>query len=83
MTKQREARKVSIKDLTLFQAWKLLILSTWKFFSVWLAVTPEISLTMTETATPKCQFILCVWLEPSTNVEGGHYDGDDDNHYQR
>ena len=79
MTKQREARKVSIKGLTLFQAWKLLILSTWKIFSAWKAVTPEIFLSMAETAIPKCQFVLCVWLEPSMNLEGGYYDGDDNN----
>jgi len=59
MTKQREARKVSIKSMTFFQTWNLLIFITWKISSFWQAITPEISLTMVEPAIPKCQFVLC------------------------
>lgn len=79
MTKKREHVKVSIKSLTVFQAWKLLIFTTWKIFSVWQTITPEISLMMAETAIPKCQLVLCVRLEPFMDLEGGYFDGVDNN----
>lgn len=77
MIKQREARMISVKGMTVFLAWKLFICSTWKIFSVWQEITPEWR--MTEQAIPKCLFVLCLRLEPFMNLEEGYYDRDDKN----
>jgi hypothetical protein len=82
MLRQRDARKVNIKSMGVFQAWNLLVFSTGKIFSAWQAITPEISLTMAEPAIPKCQFVLCLRLEPFMSLEGGYYKGDGNNQKQ-